>query len=381
MSPTQPLLSLAVAVNAMLLLVAIDAKLDPATRPKDPEVTSRHRLREFFHPSGRQNTSSGATAIVQVSVTRRNHPADMRSPLDRRNIPAELRSPLEVSTSRKHPDIHSAIVLSSSSRQSLHSVTTESDANPTDRQKFIRLSKATRQDISLEIPKRSSEEDSTFEDVDSVFGKTSSLSGKKKPNRYRRKNRRRKSRRYSSRKLTQLNKEATRRKTKLQGISRFAFQLLSANSDRSKSKGKGHVPTKNEPGKTRKDSAKRRRGRKNKKKNKKIVIAEQVNFPPLKERCKTQPMRQEIRVEGCSPKAVMNNFCYGQCISVYIPEAQGTGRGRPSFVSCGFCRPKDIQHISVQLQCRGRKSWRMRWVRQKVPFVKECRCMDQKVKV
>lgn len=128
---------------------------------------------------------------------------------------------------------------------------------------------------------------------------------------------------------------------------------------------------------------KRKQRRRGKKRQRKIpssqtsmVLTHKSNFPPLKERCKTRPMQQEIKVKGCAPKTITNNFCYGQCNSFYIPELQGRGDGPPSFLSCSFCRPRVIRHIIVQLRCMGRNG-RARWKKRKVPYIKQCKCIAQ----
>lgn len=39
-----------------------------------------------------------------------------------------------------------------------------------------------------------------------------------------------------------------------------------------------------------------------------------------KDWCRTEPLVQEVREEGCAPTSVLNNFCYGQCNSFFIPR-------------------------------------------------------------
>ena len=365
--PFQASLTLSMALLATCLMVAIDAKRDHVTHrvthhgaPGQPISAQHHRLKEYFNNGGTNRTS--ATVVAQVAEI-----TDLR------------------------PGMRSAVVLSSSSRQAINLLNQKHSQVEKQQPKLINLPPANSDTPELRPPTDINEDSSSRGRSTSVFTKTSS-SSKSSSHRRRhksksRRQRRRKSRRLSRRKGKKLNRDARRRKQKLKGFSKFAFQLLSSNGDnKSEHASKSDTSSSSvlSSSSSSSSSTRRRKGKKNKKtsKNRKIVIAEQVpRLTPMKERCKTQPMQQEIRVEGCSSKLVMNNFCYGQCISVYIPEAQGTGRGQPSFVSCGFCRPKDIQHITVPLRCRGRGGWGVRWERRRVPFIKECRCMDQKVEI
>lgn len=39
-----------------------------------------------------------------------------------------------------------------------------------------------------------------------------------------------------------------------------------------------------------------------------------------KDWCRTEPLVHEVKEEGCAPASVLNNFCYGQCNSFFIPR-------------------------------------------------------------
>ena len=64
--------------------------------------------------------------------------------------------------------------------------------------------------------------------------------------------------------------------------------------------------------------------------------------------CKTRTLRQTIRVAGCLPVTVLNNYCYGQCNSFYIPSHSSE---EPLFKSCTSCVPQRSFIKTVTLQC------------------------------
>ncbi|KAK3092858.1 hypothetical protein FSP39_007992 [Pinctada imbricata] len=97
-----------------------------------------------------------------------------------------------------------------------------------------------------------------------------------------------------------------------------------------------------------------------------------------KEWCKTQPFKQIVREPGCISRTILNNFCYGQCNSFFIPKISKNEIGDASFLSCGFCKPRKYANIRVTLICPG-KSYRVK--RKKILRIKKCRCMAQKVNV
>ncbi|XP_006901621.1 PREDICTED: gremlin-2-like [Elephantulus edwardii] len=87
--------------------------------------------------------------------------------------------------------------------------------------------------------------------------------------------------------------------------------------------------------------------------------------------CKTQPLRQTVREQGCRSRTLLNRFCYGQCNSFYIPR-QVRAR-EATFQSCAFCRPQRSTSVLVELQCPGLDPpFRLK----KVQKVKQCRCMS-----
>nr|KAG5689766.1 hypothetical protein BaRGS_031167 [Batillaria attramentaria] len=97
-----------------------------------------------------------------------------------------------------------------------------------------------------------------------------------------------------------------------------------------------------------------------------------------KEWCKTQPLKQVVRMRGCLRTKILNNFCYGQCNSFFIPKKARKDKKAEAFMSCGFCRPRRFRWILVTLRCPTGKNG-MRYKRKRVQYIKKCRCMAQDV--
>lgn len=95
-----------------------------------------------------------------------------------------------------------------------------------------------------------------------------------------------------------------------------------------------------------------------------------------KEWCKTQHFTQVVREPGCKSRTIINNFCYGQCNSFFIPKSDRRNLKEAAFVSCGFCKPSAFSTIRVTLMCPG-KHYRLK--RKRILKIKRCRCMAQKV--
>ncbi|XP_060070595.1 gremlin-2-like [Ylistrum balloti] len=111
------------------------------------------------------------------------------------------------------------------------------------------------------------------------------------------------------------------------------------------------------------------RGRKNS-----FVITKRQHLK--KEWCKTQHFTQVVREPGCLSRTIVNNFCYGQCNSFFIPKSDRRKLKEAAFVSCGFCKPRAFSTIRVTLMCPG-KNYRLK--RKRILKIKKCRCMAQKV--
>jgi hypothetical protein len=107
--------------------------------------------------------------------------------------------------------------------------------------------------------------------------------------------------------------------------------------------------------------------------------------------CKTEPLVQKIREDGCQTRTVINRFCYGQCNSFYIPknprrpksrhrdsdeeqEEEEDGSDAPAFKSCAFCKPKKASWITVTLNCPSQ----IPHVRKRrILRIKQCKCIAE----
>ncbi|KAJ0026657.1 hypothetical protein NQD34_017657 [Periophthalmus magnuspinnatus] len=85
--------------------------------------------------------------------------------------------------------------------------------------------------------------------------------------------------------------------------------------------------------------------------------------------CKTQPLKQTIREEGCLTRTIINRFCYGQCNSFYIPRHVYQDGG--AFQSCSACKPKAYSTVTYTLFCPGQTPSTRK---KRVQRVKQCRC-------
>lgn len=118
-----------------------------------------------------------------------------------------------------------------------------------------------------------------------------------------------------------------------------------------------------------------------------------------KDWCKTEPLVQRIREDGCLTRNIINRFCYGQCNSFYIPKSPkrsfgGRGAKRPkrlwnsldefepedltgaAFRSCAFCKPRKFTWITVTLRCPDMVP-QIR--RKKIQRIKQCKCVAEPV--
>ncbi|KAK2889922.1 gremlin-1a [Channa argus] len=85
--------------------------------------------------------------------------------------------------------------------------------------------------------------------------------------------------------------------------------------------------------------------------------------------CKTQPLKQTIKEEGCLSRSIVNRFCYGQCNSFYIPRH--VYQDGNAFQSCSACKPKTFSTVTYTLFCPGKTPSSRR---KRVQRVKQCRC-------
>ena len=85
--------------------------------------------------------------------------------------------------------------------------------------------------------------------------------------------------------------------------------------------------------------------------------------------CKTQPLKQTIREEGCLSRTIINRFCYGQCNSFYIPRHNY--QDGDVFQSCSACKPKTFSTVTYTLFCPGQTPSTRK---KRIQRVKLCRC-------
>ena len=101
--------------------------------------------------------------------------------------------------------------------------------------------------------------------------------------------------------------------------------------------------------------------------------------------CKSQPLIQRVTEDGCLSATVLNQFCYGQCNSFFIPKnirpssghpagQRQSQSGDPAFRSCAFCKPKRTTWVSVTLKC---PSLIPPIRRRRVQIIKQCRCITE----
>lgn len=110
-----------------------------------------------------------------------------------------------------------------------------------------------------------------------------------------------------------------------------------------------------------------------------------------KDWCKTEPLIQKIKEQGCFTRSVINRFCYGQCNSFYIPknpkrktlrngkmafddEDEDNDLNGAAFKSCAFCQPKKFTWITVTLRC---PSLQPQLRKKRIQRIKQCKCIAE----
>lgn len=110
-----------------------------------------------------------------------------------------------------------------------------------------------------------------------------------------------------------------------------------------------------------------------------------------KDWCKTEPLVQKIKEEGCLTRTIINRFCYGQCNSFYIPknpkkknykhgkvnyedEDDENDLNGAAFKSCAFCKPKKYTWITVTMRCPNQVP-QLR--KKRIQRIKQCKCMTE----
>ena len=84
--------------------------------------------------------------------------------------------------------------------------------------------------------------------------------------------------------------------------------------------------------------------------------------------CKTRSFEQVVKIPGCLPAKIVNNYCFGQCSSIYIPHYNSE---LPAFESCTACTPVKMNWRSVTLKCPDAE---VKVRKHRYRHVKRCRC-------
>uniref|UniRef100_A0AC34FRY6 Bursicon n=1 Tax=Panagrolaimus sp. ES5 TaxID=591445 RepID=A0AC34FRY6_9BILA len=85
--------------------------------------------------------------------------------------------------------------------------------------------------------------------------------------------------------------------------------------------------------------------------------------------CVASPFSQRIHFADCETKYILNRYCHGACASIYIPELRSK-KLKAVFSNCLVCRPAEVEHIQVRLECSNGPIVR------DVMRVKRCECQE-----
>lgn len=134
-------------------------------------------------------------------------------------------------------------------------------------------------------------------------------------------------------------------------------------------------------------SSRRKEDKKGRRRKKLPILKTSMRAKKITERrylkkdwCKSQPVRQHLRTKNNCHGVVINQFCYGQCNSFYIPKDLVIDVDQEVvpdyFKSCSFCKPKTLEWISVRLRCKNiGKTGMPRFITKRIKRVKGCTCV------
>ena len=88
--------------------------------------------------------------------------------------------------------------------------------------------------------------------------------------------------------------------------------------------------------------------------------------------CKMQEFNQTIKGEGCKTVYVLNNLCYGQCNSIFMPYK------KQELFTCYQCTAVKKRHLNVTQQCIENHKIKLKLIR--VNIVEKCECTRTKFK-
>lgn len=169
------------------------------------------------------------------------------------------------------------------------------------------------------------------------------------------------------------------REMKKSRLSWEAFQTLEANEEKTSKHAETYLntPKNKHSWKTRKAGNKTSIVDVLKSNKNPIIIAKANNFKP--DWCLTLNLKQTVTEVGCRPKYIMNNFCYGQCNSIYIPlfGSSDSDKINNTFQSCAFCKPLKTVWVNVTLRCpKLVPPTRTKRVKR----IQKCRCQSEKLR-
>ena len=109
----------------------------------------------------------------------------------------------------------------------------------------------------------------------------------------------------------------------------------------------------------------------------KVVILQEIEKDPgnklldaneyLQDWCLVKKFNHTVKHRKCFSKTIENNFCYGQCNSMYVPSTEKNPLG-----ICSKCRADRYTYETVTLRCPFAKKKKTRSFR--VQKVKSCTC-------
>ncbi|XP_070587305.1 neuroblastoma suppressor of tumorigenicity 1-like [Erythrolamprus reginae] len=94
-------------------------------------------------------------------------------------------------------------------------------------------------------------------------------------------------------------------------------------------------------------------------------------FPDKNAWCEAKNITQIIGNNGCTPKAVPNRVCMGQCFSYSVPNT--LPQSTESLAHCDSCRPSKFQWEEVLLDCPNSEFPRMGKL---VEIILHCSCQE-----
>ena len=89
--------------------------------------------------------------------------------------------------------------------------------------------------------------------------------------------------------------------------------------------------------------------------------------------CEAKRFNQTIKTDGCKNVYVMNNYCYGQCKSLYVPYKK-----RQGLFACYLCTAVKKKQLNITLQCHQKLKTMQKRILLNV--VEKCECKRANLK-